>query len=74
MPTQETSRSGILDEIQNNDLNLLESKQLEIYKGLKDIGPEMSAFYLDSIEILKSDNLETKPYLLAHIAREIEVV
>ncbi|MCK4654160.1 MAG: hypothetical protein KAU01_06920 [Candidatus Cloacimonetes bacterium] len=50
----------------------LESKQLEIYQGLKAIGPEISSFYLDSIFILNSKNLITKSYILAHIAREIE--
>ena len=57
---------------QNNDLNSLDPKQLEIYKGLKTIGPEISAFFHDGIKILNSNNLETKSYLLAHIAREIE--
>jgi len=55
-----------------NDLNLLDSKQLEIYKGLRSIGQEISAFYRDGVRILHSDNLETTSYLLAHIAREIE--
>lgn len=55
-----------------NDLNLLDSKQLEIYKGLRSIGPEISAFYLDGVRIVHNDNLETKSYLLAHVAREIE--
>ena len=55
-----------------NHLNLLDSKQLEIYKGLRSIGQEISAFYRDGVRILHSNNLETKSYLLAHIAREIE--
>lgn len=55
-----------------NDLNLLDSKQLEIYKGLRSIGQEISAFYRDGVRILHSNNLETRSYLLAHIAREIE--
>ena len=57
---------------QNNDKEPLGTKQLEIYKGLKNIGPEISAFYLDGIKIFKNNSLETKSYLLAHIAREIE--
>ncbi|MCK5260840.1 MAG: hypothetical protein KAJ44_01515 [Thermoplasmatales archaeon] len=56
----------------NNDKDPLDTKQLEIYKGLKNIGSEISAFYLDGIKIFNSNNLETKSYLLAHIAREIE--
>lgn len=54
------------------NFNLLDSKQLGIYKGLRSIGPEISAFYRDGVRILHSNNLETKSYLLAHIAREIE--
>ena len=57
---------------QNNGKEPLDTRQLEIYKGLKNIGPEISAFYLDGIKIFNSNNLETKSYLLAHIAREIE--
>lgn len=56
---------------QNSDLSSLDPKQLEIYKGLKAIGPEISAFFHDGIRILNSNDLETKSYLLAHIAREI---
>lgn len=57
---------------QNTSVGLFDSKQLEIYEGLRSIGPEISAFYLDGVRILNNPDLETKSYLLAHIAREIE--
>ena len=47
------------------------AKQQEIHDGLKAIGPEIAAFYSDGIDLLKLD-LKTKPYLLGHLAREIE--
>jgi len=56
----------------NDVVHSLDPRQLEIYKGLRSIGPEISAFYLDAVRIFKSDNLQTKSYLLAHAAREIE--
>jgi len=62
----------VLIKIQNNHKEILDTRQLEIYKGLKNIGPEISAFYLDGIKIFNDDGLVTKSYLLAHIAREIE--
>ena len=46
-------------------------KQLEIYKGLQALGPEISSFYKDGIEIIQSD-LSSKSYLLAHLLREID--
>ena len=50
----------------------LTPRQAEIYRNLKDIGPEIAAFYLDGLKMLRSDNFETAPYLLAHITREID--
>ncbi len=50
----------------------LDHKQRAIYSGLKNIGEEISAFYLDGLKILQIKNLEAKAYLLAHISREIE--
>ena len=50
----------------------LTPRQADIYQNLKDIGPEIAAFYLDGIKILHADNLETASYLLAHITREID--
>ena len=47
-------------------------RQLEIYRNLKDIGPEIAAFYLDGIKILQNKELETAANLLAHVAREID--
>jgi len=49
----------------------LANYQQRIYEGLKQIGGEIAAFYLDGIKIYQS-KLTTKSYLLAHIAREIE--
>ena len=50
----------------------LSSRQAEIYRNLEAIGPEIAAFYLSGLKVLEDNNLETTPYLLAHIAREIE--
>ena len=50
----------------------LTPRQTEIYRNLKDIGPEIAAFYLDGIKILQNKELETVANLLAHIAREID--
>ena len=51
---------------------LLNSKQSEIYRRLKEIGEEIAAFYLDGIRILNDESIQTKSNLLAHIAREID--
>ncbi len=48
------------------------ARQSEIYFGLKSIGPEIAAFYSDGISVLNTSILQTKSYLLGHIAREIE--
>ena len=50
----------------------LTPRQNKIYRNLQDIGPEIAAFYLDGVRMLRSDNFETAPYLLAHITREID--
>ena len=50
----------------------LTPRQTEIYRNLKDIGPEIAAFYLDGIKILQNKELETATNLLAHVAREID--
>jgi hypothetical protein len=50
----------------------LSPRQAEIYRNLEAIGPEIAAFYLDGVRTLQNKELETIPYLLAHIAREIE--
>ena len=50
----------------------LTPRQNKIYRNLQDIGPEIAAFYLDGVKILRADNFETAPYLLAHITREID--
>ncbi len=65
------------DESKKEERNLdskakLDPKQIKIYEGLKNIGEEIAAFYFDGVKIFKSEELNTKSYLLAHIAREIE--
>lgn len=50
----------------------LTPRQNKIYRNLQDIGPEIAAFYLDGVKMLRSDDFETAPYLLAHITREID--
>ena len=50
----------------------LTPRQQKIYRNLQDIGPEIAAFYLDGVKMLRADNFETAPYLLAHITREID--
>ncbi len=50
----------------------LDARQRAIYQGLKDIGEEIAAYYVDGIRILQSENLGTAASLLAHVAREID--
>ena len=50
----------------------LTPRQTEIYRNLKDIGPEIAAFYRDGVKILRNKELETAANLLAHVAREID--
>ena len=57
--------------LQNRSIEL-SPRQAEIYRNMEAIGPEIAAFYLDGIRTLQNKELETTPYLLAHIAREIE--
>lgn len=57
---------------QTSETEKLPSRQAEIHRNLKDIGPEIAAFYLDGIKILQNKELETTANLLAHIAREID--
>jgi len=49
----------------------MNNRELEIYNGLKSIGAEIATFFSDAIKISSLD-LETKPYLLGHLSREIE--
>ncbi len=56
---------------ENIDVFLLDEYQCKILNGLKEIGEEIATLYEDGVKIFKSD-LSSKPYLLAHIAREIE--
>ena len=57
---------------QTSETERLPPRQAEIHRNLKDIGPEIAAFYLDGIKILQNKELETTANLLAHIAREID--
>ena len=50
----------------------LSPQQREIRRNLEAIGPEIAAYYLDGIKILRSTDLETAASLLAHVAREID--
>ena len=50
----------------------LTPRQNKIYRNLQDIGPEIAAFYLDGVKILKNKEIETAANLLAHVAREID--
>ena len=67
----EQDLSQPLHEITNRTLEL-DARQRAIYEGLKNIGEEIAAFYLDGLKILQDDNLQTSAYLLAHVAREID--
>ena len=49
----------------------MNSREIEIYNGLKAIGEEIATFFADAIKIFESD-FESKPYLLGHLSREIE--
>lgn len=68
---EEYTESTASTSIQNQD-NALSIRQAEIYRNLESIGPEIAAFYLSGVKVLNDKNLEVAPYLLAHIAREIE--
>ena len=46
-------------------------KENKIYTGLQNIGPEVAALFNDAVEISKM-NIDSKPYILSHLAREIE--
>ena len=47
-------------------------RQAAIHRSLESIGPEIAAFYKGGIQILHGNELEIAPYLLAHVAREID--
>lgn len=63
--------SHVPESLQNRELEM-SPRQAEIYRNLEAIGPEIAAFYLSGIKVLRNNDLESAPYLLAHIAREIE--
>ncbi len=46
-------------------------RENQIHRGLKSIGAEIAVFFQDAVAISKLD-IETKPYLLSHLSREIE--
>jgi hypothetical protein len=46
-------------------------REKKIHDGLKSIGTEIAAFFQDAVAISKLD-IESKPYLLSHLSREIE--
>lgn len=47
----------------------LSERQREIHKGLIAIGPEITQFYLDGLELIEL-NLGTKSNLIAHTLRD----
>src|SRR5680860_1339482 len=57
--------------IEEKEVLKMTSRQKEIYSSLKDIGEEISAFYFEGLKIIQGDS-KIKPYLLAHVAREID--
>lgn len=63
--------SHVPESLQNRELEM-SPRQAEIYRNLGAIGSEIAAFYLSGIRVLRDNDLESAPYLLAHIAREIE--
>ena len=50
----------------------MDKKQQQIYNGLKSIGEEIASFYADGVKLVNDVNYQTKSYLIAHIAREID--
>ncbi len=50
----------------------LENKQTQIHEGLKEIGPEISEFYLDGIKIINNNQIKSKANIIGHLAREID--
>jgi len=60
-------------ELQSNLRDLpLETYQKDIYKSLNEIGNQISALYLDGVNIFNSSNIKAKACILGHIAREID--
>ena len=47
----------------------LTPRQNKIYRNLQDIGPEIAAFYLDGVKILRSDNFETAALFVGTYSR-----
>ena len=68
---KEQDLSQTPDIFHNQDLRM-SPRQVEIYRNLEAIGPEIAAFYLSGVKVLQNEDIETSSYLLAHIAREIE--
>lgn len=67
----EQDLSQPLHEITSRTLEL-DARQRAIHQGLKDIGEEIAAFYLDGLKILHDGNLQTAASLLGHLAKEID--
>ncbi|MCG9133300.1 hypothetical protein J5I95_16625 [Candidatus Poribacteria bacterium] len=66
---QDLSQASV--KLRNNSLKL-SARQVEIYRNLEAIGPEIAAYYLDGLKILHSKDLENATSFLAHAAREID--
>ena len=50
----------------------LNENQESIYNGLKNIGGEISGFYLGGLKIIADKTIPSRSYLIAHSAREID--
>lgn len=59
-------------ELSNLDFSSLNPRQQKIYDGLKTIGPLPAAFYRDAVNIINQSSVDTKSYLIAHLARELD--
>jgi len=58
----------------DENLDVIDGQQqkLRIYQGLKKIGNQIAAFYLDGVRIYHCNDFQSKTNLLGHLAREIE--
>ena len=55
----------------NLDVISTQPHQQRIYNGLKNIGTQLAAFYLDGVRIFNSSDFLSKTNLIGHVVREI---
>lgn len=60
------------DSIDVVEMPALNPRQQKIYLGLKSLGPLPAAFYKDAVGIMGGSLIETKSYIIAHLARELD--